>query len=81
MKVLEFVIRDPPKDGRVLLTPETEAACHSDRDIFRYLFKDMGRDERDTFEAHCAACIECRTRLEGTRCGIGAFFEEDERGE
>lgn len=81
MNVLEFVIRDPPRDRRVLLPPEAEDACHPDRDIFRYLFNDMGPDERETFEAHCAACIECQTRLVGTRCGIEAFFEEDGRGE
>jgi hypothetical protein len=74
------IMRDPPKDGRVLLPIEAEAACHSDRDVFRYLFKDMGPDERDTFETHCDVCIECQTQLEGTRLGIDTFFEEDGRG-
>jgi hypothetical protein len=77
MNAQELAICNPPRDGMVA-SPPPEGVCHSNRDILRYLFKGMGPGERIAFEEHCAACIECRTLLEGTRRGIDEFFKEDD---
>ena len=53
--------------------------CPPERDVFRYLLKGMGPVEQGAFEAHCASCAECRTRLEGTRRGLELFLDESGR--